>query len=489
MRWIEIVKKLTLLLLKAYIGPFLLTFFVALFIFEMQFLWKHVDDLMGKGLEISVILELLLYASAKLVNLALPLAILLSSIMSMGNLAENYELTAMKSAGNSLIRILRPLLVFIGIISISAFYFANNAWPIANLKFRSLLYSVVEQRPAFNLKAGVFYNGIEGFSIRVKEKDQETGELTDVLIYDHRSPERGNRTVIRAERGTMEQTADKRFLVLTLYNGHSYDEQLDANRRDPVFPHVKNSFEKDIIRMDLSAFEFSKASEDLFANSYDMMSLSQLDASLDTIAQKTKLIEAEMDRYIHQSVSINRDSLDLSTVQAASNSKYFFEQLKNAQQRRVITVAKDYARKSRSYLERTMQDIEAKGKYADRHKIEWHRKFFFAFACLVLFFIGAPLGAIIRKGGLGLPTVFAILLFVLYYILTISGEKMAKTGTLEPWMGMWMSTVFLLPLGFWLTYKAATDSSVMDKDVYTRAFKWIGRKLRIIKPEQETKAS
>lgn len=453
----------------------------------MQFLWKHVDDLMGKGLEMSVILELLLYASAKLVNLALPLAILLSSIMSLGALAENYELTAMKSAGNSLIRILRPLIVFIFIISIGAFYFANNVWPIANLKFRSLLYSVVQQRPAFNLKEGVFYNGIEGFSIRVKNKDKETNELSDVLIYDHRRPERGNRTVIRAESGTMEQTEDKRFLVLTLYNGYSYDEQVDANRRDPVFPHVKTAFEKDILRMDLSAFEFSKASEDLFANSYDMMSLNQLDDALDTIEFKTNGIRDEMDRYLQRSISLARDSLELP--EEAVSKEFFFDQLKFNQQRRAITVAKDYSRKSRSYIERTLQDIEAKEKFANRHRIEWHRKFFFAFACIVLFFIGAPLGAIIRKGGLGLPTVFAILLFVLYYILTISGEKMVKTGTLEPWMGMWMSTVFLLPLGFWLTYKAATDSSVMDKEVYTRVFKWIAQKLKLKKKKLQSEDS
>lgn len=483
------VKKLTLLLLQAYIGPFLLTFFVALFIFEMQFLWKHVDDLMGKGLEVTVIFELLLYASAKLVNLALPLAILLSSIMSLGGLSENYELTAMKSAGNSLIRILRPLIIFIVFISIGAFYFSNNVWPIANLKFRSLLYSVVEQRPALNLNSGVFYNGIEGFSIRVKDKDKDTGELHDVLIYDHRLPEKGNKTVIRAERGTMEQTSDKRFLVLTLFNGYSYDEQLDANRRDPMFPHIRNHFEKDILRMDLSSFEFSQTDEELFANSYDMMSLGQLDVSLDSIAIKEQLLKDEMNRYLNYSISLTRDSLDLSTVVLASNDKYFFDRLKYVQQKRAITVAKDYARKSVSYIERVLQDIGAKEEYADRHKIEWHRKFFFAFACLVLFFIGAPLGAIIRKGGLGLPTVFAILLFVLYYILTISGEKMTKSGTLEPWMGMWMSTVFLLPLGFWLTYKAANDSSIMDKEVYTRVFRWILKKLKIRSKNTNTEAT
>jgi len=463
------VKKLTLLLLKSYIGPFVLTFFIALFIFEMQFLWKYVDDLMGKGLEYTVILELLLYASAKLVNLALPLAILLSSIMVMGNLAENYELTAMKSGGNSLIRILRPLIVFIFIVAFSAFYFANNVWPIANLKFKSLLYSVAEQRPAFNLEDGQFYNGIDGFSIRVKKKSKEGNELEDVLIYDHRSQEKGNKTVIRAKRGIMEQTADKRFLVLTLFDGFSYDEQTEKSKRNPEFPHIKNKFEKDIMRMDLSSFEFSKASEDLFANSYDMMSIGQLETAIDSIYIRAAKSENEMIEYMRANISITRDTLDFEAA-SRINESYFYDKLSLVQKRRAISVGRDFARKAKSFIERSKVDIDNKLKYADRHKIEWHRKFFFSFACIVLFFIGAPLGAIIRKGGLGLPTVFAILLFVIYYMITITGEKMIRSGTLEPWFGMWMSTFILLPLGLFLTKKAANDSGIMDKEAYTIIF-------------------
>jgi lipopolysaccharide export system permease protein len=454
----------------------------------MQFLWKHVDDLMGKGLELSIIAELLIYASSKLVNLALPLAILLSSIMSIGNLAENYELTAMKSAGNSLIRILRPLIVFIAVVAIGAFYFANNVWPVANLKFKSLLYSVAEQRPAFNLSPGVFYNGIEGFSIRVKHKSEDGKELEDVLIYDHRRKDTGNRTVIRARKGVMEQTEDKRFLVLSLFEGYSYDEQLESGKKKNVFPHIKTHFEKDVLRMDLSSFEFSKASEDLFANSYDMMSLSQLDVAVDSIQQRIVRSEEDLVNYMQQSLIFHRDSLPFDAA-PGFKSDYFYNKLTLVQQRRAISVARDIARKSKSYIERTLEDVSNKDKFIARHEIEWHRKFFFAFACIVLFFIGAPLGAIIRKGGLGLPSVFAIILFVVYYMITITGEKMAKTGALEPWIGMWISTIILLPLGFFLTWKAANDSAIMDKEAYSKLWNSLKNSIRNRKKLREDSAT
>jgi lipopolysaccharide export system permease protein len=282
----------------------------------------------------------------------------------------------------------------------------------------------------------------------------------------------GNRTVIRAKRGFMEQTADKRFLVLTLEDGYSYEEQIEQNKRDPEFPHIKNKFDKDILRLDLSSFEFSKASEDLFANSYDMMSIGQLESSIDSIYKRADKTKSEMASYLETNISLNRDTLDFSAA-SQIQEKWFFDRLSVVQKRRAISVGRDFARKAKSFIERSQVDVENKLRYADRHKIEWHRKFFFAFACVVLFFIGAPLGAIIRKGGLGLPTVFAILLFVIYYMITITGEKMVRSGTLEPWIGMWMSTVILLPLGLFLTRKAANDSGIMDKEAYTNVFKRI----------------
>lgn len=472
--------KLAILLIRTFIGPFLVTFIIALFILDMQFLWVYADDLMGKGLEPLVILELMVYASARLVNLALPLSILMSSIMTMGALAEHYELTAMKSSGQSLIRILRPLIVVIVLISVSAFYFSNNVWPIANLKFRTLLYSVTKQRPALNLSDGVFYNGIEGFSIRAGQKNPETNELTDVLIYDHREASEGSRTVIRATRGEMKQTEDKRYLLLTLYDGTSYDEQKEEKRKKELrtHAHIANTFREQTIRIDLSSLSFNKADEDLFKSAYEMMTISQLEVAVDSIRTNIERKEQDLIRYGRRTSMLYRDTLDVTSIDSTSyaGSKGVLTGLSYAQQRRAVDQAIESSRSYQKSIENLRTDINAKEKLADKHDIEWHRKFFLAFSCIVLFFIGAPLGAIIRKGGLGLPTVIAIILFLLYYIVTIVGERMVKSGNLEPLEGMWMSSIVLFPMSVFLTYKAARDSSIMNIEAYTSWFKKIFKK-------------
>jgi lipopolysaccharide export system permease protein len=482
------VKKLSQLLLKSFIGPFLVTFLVTMFMFVMQFLWKYVDDMMGKGIEIHVILELLIYASARLVNLSLPLAILLSSIMTFGALAENYELAAMKSCGLSLLRIMRPLIVFMTIFALGAFLFANNVWPIANLKFKSLLYSIIQQRPALNLTDGVFYNGIEGISMRVAHKNEETNELTDVLIYDHREKYKGNRTVIRAERGQMQQTEDKRFLVLTLFDGHSYDEQTAPTGPQPGYPSITNHFEKAILRIDLSGFEFGKTDEELFRNSYEMMTLGQLDFAIDSIENRVDQRKVDIQKYIKKNLYITRDSIRFDKYSdslkvlpdSVTNRKFFFERLTPSQRNRALEQAQDLSRGAKGYIERVQKDMEGKLSYVNKHKIEWHRKLFLAFACIVLFFIGAPLGAIIRKGGLGLPTVVALGFFIVYHVLTIIGEKLVREDVLEPVVGMWMSSIILFPLGVFLTYKAATDSTLLDREAYTKFIDKVFRKKKKI---------
>lgn len=472
---IPVLNKLAILLIRTFVGPLIVTFVIALFILDMQFLWVYADDLMGKGLETSVILELMVYASARFVNMALPLAILMSSIMTMGTLAEHYELTAIKSSGQSLIRILRPLVVVIVLIAIGAFYFSNNGWPIANLKFRTLLYSVTQQRPALNLSDGVFYNGIDGFSIRVERKDPETGELTDVLIYDHRDPSEGSRMVIRAKRGMMRQTEDKRFLLLTLYDGHSYEEQKEDTRRpeDRINPHIANTFNEQIMRIDLSSLSFNKADEDLFKSAYEMMTINQLEEAVDSIDQRVIRKEQDLIRYGQRTLMLRRDTIEpvLTGLEPTGTaSKTILRDLSYAQQLRAVQQASESVRNYQRSIENIKDDIEGKERLADRHEIEWHRKFFLAFSCIVLFFIGAPLGAIIRKGGLGLPTVVAIILFLIYYIVTIIGERMVKSGSLEPLFGMWMSSLLLFPMSIFLTYKAATDSSIMNIEAYTRWF-------------------
>ena len=418
-----------------------------MFIFEMQFIWVYLDDLVGKGIDTLTILQLLVYASARIVNMALPLAILMSSIMTFGTLAENYELTAMKSAGMSLSRILRPLVVFMCALSIFSFVFANNAWPIANLKFRTLLYSIVQQRPTLNLESGVFYNGIEGISIRVMDKNIETGLLRDVLIYDHRNQNFGNRTVIRAQEGDMSETADKRFLILTLKNGVTYEEKEETNRpkkgamqpQKPIkhMPLVSGNFETMVLRLDLSSFIFQNNDEEIFKNSFEMMTVAQLDQTIDSLA-------------------IQRDSLAIA-IQHFQGSNTAQKDVNTPSITSAKNVALDNNAKQQKTLEGMNEELLNRTKFINRHKIEWHRKFTLAFSCIILFFIGAPLGAIIRKGGLGWPTILALGIFILFEMLTIAGEKMTKSNILEPYIGMWLATFVTLPMGLFITYRARME--------------------------------
>lgn len=445
---------------------------VAMFIFEMQFIWVYLDDLMGKGLDTWVIIKLLFFASARVVNMALPLAILMSSIMTFGSLGENNEMTAMKSAGISLVKIMRPLIIFHIGLSLTAFFFANNIWPIANLKTRTLLFSIMKQKPSLNLTNGVFYSGIEGISIRAAKNNTETGELKDVLIYDHRGGEKNNRTVIRAKEGLMEQTKDKRYLILTLFNGYSYDEQKNQNRKNPTYSNIRNTFEKSVIRMDLSSLAFTADNEELMKNPAEMMTINQLNYAIDSLGSSldtTRIKFGEANIRISSNRMVTADT-SRNTVIADS---VLYNTLDNEQKIKAIAHAKESTRRVKETIERQKDELEGRGKYLNRHKIEWHRKFFLAVVCFVLFFIGAPLGAIIRKGGIGVPTLIALSFFILYQLLTMVGENMAKKGFLEPWIGMWMSTMVLLPISIWLTYKATKEAALLDSDGYKKFFQKI----------------
>jgi lipopolysaccharide export system permease protein len=443
-------KKISLVLLKAFIGPFIVTFLVSLFIFELQFIWLYIDDLLGKDLEFTLIVQLLIFASARIVNMALPLAVLMSSIMTIGALSEHNELTAMKSAGISLNRIFRPLIVFISVIALSAFLFANNIWPVANLKFRTLLFSIVQQKPALNLEEGTFYNGIEGISIRVNKKDPETGTLHDVLIYDHRDPGRGNKSVIRSEQGKMEQTEDKRWLILTLSNGYTYDEVEEKNKRVKKHPALQSHFKEMTLRIDISSLFFSKDDEEVFKNAYEMMTISQLEKALTDFEIKTDSLQNLWQKSNVQKLRINFDDIENSK----SPSKNMMSQLPLSIQYQAVSMAMDETRKDVVQAQKVRIELEENKRLENRHRIEWHRKFFLAISCWVLFFIGAPLGAILRKGGLGLPSVIALLLFILFEVLTIAGEKMTKAYIVEPWLGIWLSTIVMAPVCFILMHNA-----------------------------------
>ncbi len=459
--------KLSVLLLRSYIGPFIVTFLVAMFIFEMQFIWVYLDELLGKGLGPWVVFKLMVYASTRLVNMALPLAILMSSIMTMGALAENNELTAMKSAGVSLMRIIRPLVFFSIGLSITAFVFANNIWPVSNLKFRTLLFGIIKQKPELNLTDGVFYNGIEGVSIRATRNNRETGELTDVLIYDHRGGEKANRTVIRAASGSMQQTEDKRFMILKLSDGISYDEQRDKKSRNPQYALVEGKFEEMELRIDLSSLAFSADNEEVMKNPAEMMSVRQLENAIDSL---TGVIDTIKHQYAESSIVLSKKRLERNSDTDLKPDAELYEASNEQNRQRAMTWAIENTRKSKDMVQRQADELKSRQKNLNRHKIEWHRKFFLAVVCLVLFFIGAPLGAIIRKGGIGLPTLIALSLFIFYQLLTMAGERMAKNQLIEPWIGMWISTVVLFPLSIWITVKAMRESAITQRTDGSKRF-------------------
>lgn len=431
------------------------------------------DDLMGKGLDTWIIFQLLIYASARIVNMALPLAILMSSIMAIGALSEHNELTAMKSAGLSLIKIFRPLLLFIFGISISAFLFANNVWPIANLKFRTLLFSIMQQKPALNINEGVFYNGIEGISIRVKNKNNQTGELSDIIIYDHRQPGKGNRSVIRAESGKMEQTEDKRWLILTLQNGTSYDEIEDKKNKTQKYPAIQSQFTEMTLRVDLSSLFFKEDDEEVFKNAFEMMTIAQLNGALKKLSFEKDSISQTLQEKQIQKLRLTPTQVTHQTEQS------LFSLLPPTLQSKAISNAIDVTKKQISASGKEESIEEENKKFFARHLIEWHRKFFLGISCIVLFLIGAPLGAIIRKGGLGLPSVIALMLFIIFELLTISGEKMAKALIISPWVGMWMSTLVMTPIAIWILFAAQKEK----KWNLTFSFHlWKGRKIKKSNP-------
>ncbi len=474
-----LMKKIHKFLLKSYIGPLLLTFFIVLFILLLQFLWKYIDDLVGKGLSAGVIAELILYASTTLVPMALPLAILLASLMTFGNLGENFELTALKSSGISLQRIMRPLVLLTIAISFFAFFFSNNVMPVANLKMLSLLHDVRQQQPAFNIKEGVFYQGLDDYSIRVDSKDSKRNMLYKVLIYNHTN-RRGNTSVIAADSGAMNFSPDKQFLLLTLFHGRKYEELQEDMRtkRHKTFPAQKDFFKQETVTFDLSGFNFKRSDESLWKENYQMLNTSQLSSAVDSLTRDLDNRKKSFSKTFYRSSLLNRYPANKDTaifiekfaVKRPFSVDSVFKRMSPKEYEHLLTYSLQYARSADNFITSTTDDQGYREKWIIKHKIEWHKKFTLSFACFILFFIGAPLGAIIRKGGFGMPVVVSVLFFVIYYLLSITGERLAKEGVLTPIEGMWLASAILLPLGVFITLKAANDSVLLDFSSYTKFF-------------------
>lgn len=551
------VKKLDLLIVKAFIGPFIGTFFITLFVLVLQFFWLYIDDVVGKGIDPLTVGQLVMYLSATLVPLALPLAVLLSSIMTLGNLGETFELVAIKSAGISLLRFMRPLLFVSFILTLIAFYFNNVVLPIANLKMNTIKYDIIVTKPAFDIKEGVFYDKIEGFIIKIGKKEKDDSTIREVVIYEQ-SNSSAQDNMIFANSGKMVVTADKQSLVFTLNDGWRYQEDRGNGNTGGGTQFMRMGFKQYKKVLDLSSFKMNKTNDSTFKNNYQMYNLVKLTRAIDSIKSMNREYARRAATIINQGLKFPRyldtTGWDKIEQQQKLTSPYLLAQdfardsvskawVKERRSDDSIRKAQDSIQvvwqKSQEAAKKIGDSLAAVAKKAGKpappavalaspptakraplskdapelslaallpdstritvmdhtisainaikvgvdqpallysteqhaitqHMIAWHEKITYAVAVLVMFLIGAPLGSIIRKGGIGLPLVFAVVFFVVFFLLNNFGKKLTSQDILTPVGGIWMSTYVLTPIGFFLIYKALNDSQLFNKEYYYR---------------------
>ncbi|QMU28407.1 LptF/LptG family permease [Adhaeribacter radiodurans] len=459
-------KKLDKLILRSFIGPFLLTFAVVEFILLTQYMLKYLDDLVGKDLGFFVIAQLLMYFSLNMAPVALPLAVLISSLMTYGNLGEHHELTAIKTSGISLIRILRPVFIFTFFLSIAAFYFNNKIVPKANLKAYSLLWDIRQKKPSLDIRENIFYNGIPGYSIKVTEKLGDEGDiLKGVMIYDHSSG-RGNTSVIIADSGRMYTKFNDQYLAFDLFRGKIYAEQTSNTGNDNQAGFVRQKFTSQKMLFNLSSFNLDRTREDLFKGSRMMLNIKELrhvtDSLQKQLKQERKLVAPNLGPYY---AYFKADSLRrLQTPKITAISKRPLP----APNPNIISLAANKARNIKSFTTAYTEKMKVTYRESNNYQIEIFRKFTQSAACVIMFLIGAPLGAIIKKGGLGMPVLISILFFIIFYVLTILGEKWGREGIVMVGAGMWAANLILLPIGLFFLFQARNDSSLLEIDFWRR---------------------
>lgn len=461
-------KKLDLFLLKSFFGPFVMTFFITVFILVMQFLWLYIDELVGKGLSFWVIMEFLGWGSATILPLAMPLATLLASIMTFGNLGENNELLAMKAAGISLQRILMPLIFVAFAISVAAFFVSNNLIPLAYNKIYNLQYDIARTKDEIKIPTGTFYNGIDGYSIRVDSRNKKSDMMYGVMVYNH-TKDKGNVSVAVADSGLIRSTPDKKSLIFTLYNGVSYEEDNTRKYRDTTYKLQQVEFDMQEIVIKLENYAFQKSDEDRYGDNIMAQNLEGLQHDRDSLGALYDETLTDQRKKVIYSISLNtprqldtalnkglRNNFPLDTLYWSDTQDELdaVEDAKKAVQKAIQTI-QSYDREAQQYT-----------YYLRRIDLESLRKFTLSFACFIFFFIGAPLGAIIRKGGLGTPVIVSALFFVLYWVVDTSGRKLARDGAISPELGAFISTMVLLPIGVFLTWKSTKDSSIFNLDTY-----------------------
>ena len=464
------IKKLDILILKAFIGPFIATFFITLFVLILQFLWLWIDDFVGKGLDAGIWFRLLAFLTATLVPLALPLAVLLSSIMTFGNLGESFELIAIKSAGIGLLRFMRPLFITAILLSILAFLFNNYMIPVANLKMRTLHTDIVNKKPAFDLKPGVFYTNIPGYAIKIGKKESDDSTLTNVIIYEYG----GNAlrdNIILAKKGIMRVSADKRFLEFSLKDGWRYEER--GQRMLANSDYIRLGFKEYKKVLDLSVLQLSLTDDSTHRNRYEMLSVRQLSKVIDSLEARSGHVAEESKRdvriYLEFMKYLDSGWVDVKVPPVKATT--FTDLLPDSARLTVVDQSVSYANNLKTSLEVAAATFSNERKDLRLYLAEWHQKYTMSVAVLVLFLIGAPLGSIVRKGGIGMPVVFAVIFFVIFFLLNNFGKKFVREDVLQPVAGMWLATAVLVPVGLFLIYKAMHDSQLLNKEFYYRAYR------------------
>ncbi len=449
-----------------------LTFFIVMFVLMMNFVWRYIDELVGKGLDFSVIMELLFYGTAFMLPMGIPLATLLAGIMSMGNLGENYELLAMKSAGMSLLQILKPLIVVVVFIAIGSFFAANNLVPYSNKKMQSIIYDIRQQKQVLEFKDGIFFNGLDNMSIRVGHQDKNTGELFNVLIYDM-SNGSGNMQTTIADRGFIRLSDDKKYLLVTLYDGETYETTRNyqwANKNN-LRHHI---FKKQDATIRMDGYNFEHTDTNMFSNS-QTKTVTELEHDIDSLTGRANIDAIKSyERYLSDYLFRHDNSLlgIMDTVKIDYSYKKpalitdSINRLSIYDKSSIYTDAERDANESLTALSFNEDSAKEVLNQLYRSKVEWHRKVALPISVIIFFLIGAPLGAIIRRGGMGMPIVISVLFFVFYYIISMFGEKMAKEGTVSAFEGMWIASFILLPIAIYLTHKATNDSNLLDVEWY-----------------------
>lgn len=484
------IKKIYGYVLKQFLGLLTVTFLICIFILLMQFVWLHVNDLVGKGVSIGVLAEFFLYAVVSVTSLALPLAILLASLMTFGNLGEKSELTAMKAAGISLFRIMRPLIVCISFICIGAFFFSNYVVPVSESKLWTLIFSLRQKSPEFDIPVGEFYDGIQGYNIYVREKDPKRKLLKNLMIYDF-SNGFNNATVMVADSGRVYFTKDNKYLLLELYSGESFENLKKQNMANATrnIPYRREVFENKKLLIDFDS-EFNRYDESLMADQHISKTVAELKQSIDSVTIVADRRARDQSSDIICNNYFGRESEKSKILEPVASEKISQQALDSVwnsmpldEQASAMRQAVESARRMNDKIVYNKLLLTDSIMYIRRHEIYMHRKFTLSFACLIFFFIGAPLGAIIRKGGLGAPTVISVVMFIFYYIIDNTGYKMAREGIWTAFEGMWLSSAVLLPIGIFLTYKAATDSALFNPDAWA---KWLNKQKKKYRQKTET---